>query len=57
MSAAASSVVHGGIMTAQALTSEVQHGHLIGDVAALFAIALVLALLVPRGERAPRRSQ
>jgi hypothetical protein len=47
-----SSVVHGGIMTVQALSSNVHHGHLVGDVPALFAVALVLGLLMPHGERA-----
>jgi hypothetical protein len=47
-----SSVVHGGIMAVQALTSSVQMGHLYGDVLALFAVAAVLALLTPRGAAA-----
>jgi len=45
-----SSVVHGGIMTVQALTDREQMGHLWGDVPALFVIAVVLAALAPRGE-------
>lgn len=44
-----SSVVHGGIMTAQALVDASEHGHLVGDVPALFLIAAALALLAPRG--------
>jgi hypothetical protein len=43
-----SSVVHGLIMTYQALTDVGQHEHLMGDVPALFLIALVLAVLTPR---------
>jgi hypothetical protein len=44
-----SSVVHGGIMAAQALANSEHMGHLYGDVLALFAVAAVLALLTPRG--------
>lgn len=47
-----SSVVHGGIMTFQSLTSSMNHGHLVGDVAALFIVAAVLAVLTPRGQNA-----
>lgn len=43
-----SSIVHGAIMTVQALAASGQHGHLIGDVPALFIIAIVLAVLTPR---------
>ncbi len=43
-----SSVVHGGIMTAQAFADSTEHGHLVGDVPALFLIAAVLAALTPR---------
>ena len=43
-----SSVVHGGIMTAQALMDSNEHGHLVGDVPALFIIAAALAILAPR---------
>ena len=43
-----SSVVHGGIMTVQALQSPENHGHLLGDVPALFIVAAVLAALTPR---------
>ena len=46
-----SSVVHGGIMAVQALAPN-SHGHLVGDVPALFIIAIVLALLTPRESRA-----
>ena len=43
-----SSVVHGGIMTVQALGEPMERGHLIGDVPALFLVAIVLAALMPR---------
>ncbi len=46
-----SSVVHGGIMAAQALSQDVHHGHLIGDVPALIVVAVVLGLLMPRRAR------
>jgi hypothetical protein len=46
-----SSVVHGGIMAVQALAPN-SHGHLVGDVPALFIVAIVLGLLTPRGSRA-----
>jgi hypothetical protein len=44
-----SSVVHAGIMMVQALQMPSEHGHLLGDVPALFIVAIVLALLTPRG--------
>jgi hypothetical protein len=43
-----SSVVHAGIMAAQAFANPEQRGHLWGDVPALLVIAGVLALLTPR---------
>jgi hypothetical protein len=43
-----SSIVHGGIMAAQALANSDQRAHLWGDVLALFVVAAVLALLTPR---------
>jgi len=45
-----SSVAHAGIMTVQALMNPEQHGHLLGDVPALFIVAAVLAVLTPRGK-------
>jgi hypothetical protein len=45
-----SSVIHSGIMTVQSLMNPEQHGHLVGDVPALFVVAVVLAALTPRGE-------
>jgi hypothetical protein len=47
-----SSVVHGGIMGAQSLAMSQHRGHLWGDVLALFAVAVVLALLTPRARAA-----
>jgi len=43
-----SSVVHGGIMAAQALVYSEHRGHLVGDVPALLLIAIVLAVLTLR---------
>lgn len=49
-----SSVVHGGIMTVQAIMQPAQRGHLVGDVPALFIVAAALAILTPRdGEKEP----
>ena len=47
-----SSVVHAGIMAAQALENPVHRGHLLGDVPALLIVAAVLAALTPRGSAA-----
>src|SRR5215468_1987920 len=43
-----SSLVHAGIMTEQALSIPSEHGHLFGDVPALFLVAALLAVLTPR---------
>lgn len=43
-----SSIVHAGIMTAQALARTENRGHLIGDVPALFIVAFILIALTPR---------
>jgi len=43
-----SSVVHGLIMGAQAISDPNEHGHLVGDVPAILLIAMVLGLLAPR---------
>ncbi len=45
-----SSVVHGAIMAVQALVDPVDRSNLYGDVTALFLVAIVLGLLMPRGE-------
>ena len=46
-----SSLVHGGIMALQSLSSPTHAGHLLGDVPALLIVAMVLALLTPRGDK------
>lgn len=51
-----SSVVHAGIMTAQALSMPSEHGHLFGDVPALLIVAALLAILTPRGADAAEAS-
>lgn len=43
-----SSLVHAGIMTVQALQMPSEHGHLYGDVPALFFVAILLGVLTPR---------
>jgi len=43
-----SSAVHGGIMAIQAIVDHSERSHLIGDVPALFIVAIVLAVLTPR---------
>jgi hypothetical protein len=43
-----SSVVHGAIMAVQAFNDGAENGHLIADVPALFLVAIVLAVLMPR---------
>ena len=40
--------VHAGIMLVQAIMDSTERGHLFGDVPALFLVAIVLALLMPR---------
>jgi uncharacterized protein DUF6632 len=53
-----SSVVHGGIMTVQALSAPEHHGHLIGDVPVLFLVAIVLGVLMRRASAsAPGRAR
>lgn len=47
-----SSVVHGLVMAVQALVYPQHIGHLWGDVAALFLVAAVLAVLMPRAAAA-----
>jgi hypothetical protein len=43
-----SSLVHGGIMGIQSVADAKHIGHLFGDVLALIAVAVVLAVLTPR---------
>jgi hypothetical protein len=47
-----SSLVHAGIMAAQALNMPPEHGHLFGDIPALLIVAALLAVLTPRGAAA-----
>lgn len=47
-----SSLVHGGIMAFQAMNMPGEHGRLMGDVPALMLVAVVLAILTPRGATA-----
>jgi len=47
-----SSVVHAGIMAAQSIVYPEHRGHLFSDVPALLIIAVVLALVTPRGASA-----
>jgi hypothetical protein len=44
--------VHGGIMAIQAMNMPEEQGHLMGDVPALLLVAVVLAILTPRGTTA-----
>jgi hypothetical protein len=44
-----SSVVHGAIMALQAISDPAELGHLLGDVPALFLIAVVLGVLMQIG--------
>lgn len=46
-----SSIAHGGVMAVQSFSGD-HMGHLWGDVLALFAVAVVLALLMPREVKA-----
>jgi uncharacterized protein DUF6632 len=47
-----SSIVHAAIMAAQSFSDGTERGHLIGDVPALFLVAIVLAVLMPRTKQA-----
>jgi hypothetical protein len=51
-----SSVVHGGIMAAEALSEPMERGHLLGDVPALFLVAIILGALMPRAAHAQQHS-
>lgn len=50
---AVSSLVHGGIMAVQAMKMPAEHGHWLGDIPALLLVAVVLAVLAPRGAGTP----
>jgi hypothetical protein len=43
-----SSIVHGGIMLVQALVNETERAHLVGDIPAIFSMAIVLWILIPK---------
>jgi len=43
-----SSLVHGGIMLVQAIVDQNERANLLGDVPALFLVAIVLWILVPK---------
>lgn len=43
-----SSIVHGGIMLAQAVADETEHANLLGDIPALFLVAFLLWYLMPQ---------
>jgi hypothetical protein len=43
-----SSLVHGGIMLVQAVVDETEQANLLGDIPALFMVALVLWFLMPK---------
>jgi hypothetical protein len=47
-----SSFVHGGIMFVQAIVDETERANLLGDVSALFLVAVVLWYLMPRRAKA-----
>jgi hypothetical protein len=47
-----SSIVHGAIMALQSLNDAAERGHLLGDVPALFLVAIILGLLMPRAGQA-----
>ena len=46
-----SSVVHGAIMLVQALVDDGERANLVGDIPALFLVAIVLWWLLPKGRR------
>jgi len=46
-----SSVVHGAIMGVEAMIDPAERGHLLGDIPALFIIAIILGILMRRGKR------
>lgn len=51
-----SSLVHGGIMTVQALRSSAEHGHLLGDVPALIIVGVALIALAPAKQATDKTS-
>lgn len=47
-----SSIVHGGVMLVQAIVDETERANLLGDVPALFLVAIVLWYLLPQKTQA-----
>jgi hypothetical protein len=47
-----SSIVHGGIMFVQAIVDETERANLLGDVPALFLVAIILWYLMPKKTQA-----
>ena len=47
-----SSIVHGGIMLIQAIADETESANLLGDIPALFMVAIVLWYLMPKRAQA-----
>ena len=43
-----SSIVHGGIMAVQAIVDETERANFFGDIGALFLVAIVLWILMPK---------
>lgn len=46
-----SSFVHGGIMLAQAISDKTEQANLLGDIPALFLVAIVLWYLMPKNSQ------
>jgi hypothetical protein len=51
-----SSLVHGGIMAAQAWADPADRANLLGDIPALLIVAVALAILTPRAKEVPARA-
>lgn len=47
-----SSAVHGVIMAIQSFSDTMERGHLVGDVPALFLVAIIVGVLMPRAVQA-----
>ncbi len=45
-----SSLIHGAIMAYQAIVDSAERANFLGDIPALFLVAIVLAVLMPRGK-------
>ncbi|MFY9680773.1 MAG: DUF6632 domain-containing protein [Candidatus Sulfotelmatobacter sp.] len=50
-----SSLVHAAIMAVQAFRNPSEHGHLLGDIPALFIVGVVLIALLPAKQAADNR--